>query len=506
MATAVLRRTICAVVLCAAAGCTVGETGAPEQPGRVTTGAQDAAAAELLASARRALEAGEAAEALRTANRIMELHSRTPAALPARWVGARAAYELGDYGVAIELAESYASRVGGREAEEARALVERARTARARAAETIRVGAILPETGPDYLRQYGELVMQGIQLAFDDAGRGIELVVLDDAGDPLRSAQVLDELESRGVRAVIGPMLTRGLVEAARARDGELVLVSPTASETPSGLRGAYTLNAPDTRGADSIARYAVAAGAQTAAILFPRMIQHEQEAYAFRETFEGAGGHIVEWIGFDSATTTFAAQLERVAQAGPDVMFLPLSPRVVRLLAPQISYYGLDSLVVLGNDAWVDPEVLRLVSPGFLEGVVAAAQQGAALQGPAWTDFVQVYEQRYRRSLDNPFPALGYDAARLVIDALVPGQNDPAEVARRLAAGLEVEGASGTLAVREGTLTRRPFLVRIRNGALEPAPPPSLLLPAQPVGSGTGAASGAASGLPAQRGTGGER
>ena len=62
-----------------------------------------------------------------------------------------------------------------------------------------------------------------------------------------------------------------------------------------------------------------------------------------------------------------------------------------------------------------------------------------------------------HRRSLTNPVPALGYDAASLALLALTSGRADVTDF----------RGATGVLSLHQGTVTRRPFLVRIDGSRL---------------------------------------
>src|SRR5947209_8064785 len=67
-----------------------------------------------------------------------------------------------------------------------------ARDTTAATAGALVVGVIVPRTGPAYMRQYGELVLEGVRLAVQQQGAGgrkVELAVLDDAGDTVRDAE-----------------------------------------------------------------------------------------------------------------------------------------------------------------------------------------------------------------------------------------------------------------------------------------------------------------------------
>lgn len=332
----------------------------------------------------------------------------------------------------------------------------------------VRIGVLLPQTGSPYLTQYADLVLTGVRLATDSvsaAGHPLELVVRDDFGSPQRDAILVRELAASGVIAFIGPLLGEGVAAAARARpDSDLVIISPTASSQPTGAN-VYSLNAGDTRGAEALGEYAMRHGFTRIGVLFPATTEYRQRAQAFVRAVQAAGGRIAVQVPYDSATTTFGAYLERVGAAHVDALFVPASERDIRQLAPQVAYYGLTGVQLLGNAAWVSESVLREVPARVLEGVIAATPLVKESPLVDWGAFVGRYEAQRRQSLDNPFPALGFDAARLLLHAVPAGTARPATLADALAHTADFRGASGILSVLDGRVVRRPFLVRIVAG-----------------------------------------
>ncbi len=342
------------------------------------------------------------------------------------------------------------------------------------------IGVVVAQSGSPALVQYGELVMQGVRLAVDSASpTAPELVVLDDGGDAERDPELVRQLAARGAVAVIGPLLSPGLAGAARARsDTALVLISPTASTIAPGLPNTYSLNVPDEEGVAALARWAASAGVTRVALLYPRMAEFQEKARAFAAALRGARGSIVADVPYESGMTTFQTPLRQVAEAAPEGLAVFAPERDVRQLAPQIAYYGVSGrgLRLLGGENWTGEEILRLVAPRYTNGVVASTPLVRESAAAAWQDFTRLYESTYKRTLDTPFPALGYDAARLVLSALPRGRSvpRPVDVARRLAALRGFRGATGVLAVKRGALVRQPFLVRIEEGRLVPLETPT--------------------------------
>lgn len=507
--------------------------------------ADDYASTDLLVRSQLAYEAANVEEALTLAEHVVSEYPRSTAVEPARWVAARAAFALGRYHRAQELALAYAANQSESsplavEAGELARLAEDALMPPSSAPPVI--GVILPRSGPRALVRYGDWILEGLQLAVDEVerqqGRPIELAVVDDAGGSATQRAVA-ELERRGALAIIGPLLPQQLPVAASARrDPRMVLISPTATRAPEWPE-AYSISRGDSRGAQELGRYAVDVGLRQAAVLHSRDPEHQLKADAFTVEYETLGGVIRAVVPYDSGTTTFGPHMERildaVAPGGPvrvngplldslvayglirdradaDILpadslrslvrlirpVAPLPPEVAELwdgppqepfalfvaapqrdvpkIAPQVAFYGLDSagVQVFGDEAWANAEVRRVVPNRDLEGVIAVShfppERANAAADP---DFVQRYESRYRKSLENSLPALGYDAANLVLQALPNRLLTPDALARRFGFLTGIRGATGELSVRGHEVIRTPFLTVIQGGRLEPAPYP---------------------------------
>ena len=339
----------------------------------------------------------------------------------------------------------------------------------------VRVAVILPRSGPPYLQQYADLLLEGIHIAARRGPGNVELVVLDDQGLAERATELVAAAADSGAVAVIGPLLSAGVEFAAPGRDDALVVLSPTAADVPPLAEGVYTLNAVDLRGPRALAEYARAGGLSNAAVLYPSDAALSRQAWAFARAFQELGGRVATMVPYDSGTTTFGTHIGRVIDSRADVVYLPLSPQDVEVVAPQLAYYGLrDSadVVVMGNESWTDEYVLRLVETQFTDSVIAATASPRGMGETGWDDFVLEYEETHRRALDNPFPALGHDAMMLVLNALDRGANTSARVAERFAATRAFLGATGVISVEDGMITRAPFIHQIVGGRLQLAPP----------------------------------
>ncbi len=342
----------------------------------------------------------------------------------------------------------------------------------------LRLGVILPRSGSPDLAQYGDLVRQGIELAVAEytrnGGPTVELIVLDDAGDTRRAAQQVAQLDSAGAVAILGPLMSQAMDAAvANRRDRHLVILSPTASVPPASADHAYSLNADDTRGAEMLARHAIGRGLTRLAVLHPTTPDAAILSRAFANEARRTDGVVVLDLPFDPGTTTFAGPMNRLLSSRTQAVYVPATERDIRQLAPQFAYYGLTGIQILGSDAWASDQVLRMVQPNLIEGVVVAIPLQRDDPNTAWSEFVALYERTHRRTLDNPYPALGYDAASVVLSALAAGHTRRRDLADAVDGTSRFRGATGILSFRDGRVSREPFLVRIQSGRLAPVSGP---------------------------------
>lgn len=323
----------------------------------------------------------------------------------------------------------------------------------------LRIGVVTSSTGSPVLQRYAELVLEGARLGADEqstAQRSVSLEIRDDGGTAAGAARAVRELEQAGIRVVIGPLVEDALAAAASARGSDnTVLISPTAVAGPAGARNVYALNIVDTRGAAALGEYA--RRYRRAGVLHARTPEGTRQARAFVDAYAGGGGRVRE-EAFDPGATNVSAQLTRLRDAGVEVVFFPAADRELQVVLPQIEYFGLADVQLMGTEVWLS-EAAHGIPERILDGAIVATSLWRESDDVAWLDFVAIYENAHRRSLDNPIPALGYDAALLAVRALTNGN----------ASVRDLRGATGLITVQADGVTRKPFLVRIVDGRLVP-------------------------------------
>lgn len=330
-----------------------------------------------------------------------------------------------------------------------------------------RIGAILPTSGSPRLRQFATGIQEGISVAFQMFGvpqgnrLAPELVVQDSGGDIIGARIAFTAIEASQVLGVIGPLQDGALSEVADRVQGGLAIISPTSPVVPDGSTGVYSLSSADPGGVRALARYAISSELYTAVVVFPESTDGRYEARAFSEAFQSEGGLILGEISYPTGATFFEEQLRQTEALRPDVLVLPIPPRDVELMAPQVTFFGLDSLEirVLGTSGWTDEAMLARVDTRHTNGVVTASPQPPEREWEGYRRFVEAYETLFQRTLPNLRPALGYDAAALLLEAIRRGASTPRGLLDTLKAMPGFSGATGRLFVDEGRVVRDHFV-----------------------------------------------
>jgi ABC-type branched-subunit amino acid transport system substrate-binding protein len=412
-----------------------------------------------------------------TARTLGALTEALPANSPLRGLMATewavALYLRGDGDEAVEWAQvALRTELGDRERERAQSVVD-GRLEEVLGRPVI-LGVVLPRSGvsPSAL-QYADWIYEGIQVAVAEfqplLRRPVQLELVDDRGTPLGGRTAIRSLDGYGAMGAIGFMGQEVLEEATATRQGGFPLVSPFSFLPPEENPGVYSLSGPDPGEARQLARAAWELDLETVAIVRPGTEEARIDAEAFQEEFQALGGLIPRDIVFDSGATFFQPQFQEVEELLPDGLFLPISPRDIRLLAPQITFYGVDTLgaQILGTSGWTEDVVVMDVDSRHTDGVIAATTRLTQDDSESFRRFEEAYEAFFHKTLRSQVPAFGYDAAAVILKALEAGPRNPQELMAAMEEIRGFSGATGVLSVEGGRISRTPLMVRIQDHEL---------------------------------------
>jgi branched-chain amino acid transport system substrate-binding protein len=318
----------------------------------------------------------------------------------------------------------------------------------------IKIGNINPITGE--AASYGVSTKNGAALAIKEAndaggvlGKKIKLIYADDKGDPAEGAVAYTKLiQQDKVIAILGTTTSRSaLAGAPICQDAKIPMITPTATNEKVTAVGDYIFRGCfiDSFQGTVAAKYvATDLKAKTAGIIFDVGNDYSRGLEdTFKTTFEAAGGKVVVAEGHPTGAVDFKAQLTKIVQAKPDVLYIPDFYNDVGLIAKQARELGYTGPFV-GGDGWDSPELAK-IGGDAIEGGIFTNHYSKDDTRPVVQNFVAKYKAAYGTDPD-AFAVLAYDSGKILIDAIKrAGSTDGAKIRDALAA-TKLDAVTGTI------------------------------------------------------------
>ena len=298
-------------------------------------------------------------------------------------------------------------------------------------AQTIKIGHEVALTGPN--ATWGEAEARAVKMAAEKVnaqggvlGRKLEIIAYDNRADRLEAVNVAKRLvEQDKVVAIIGPAQS-GVANAIReVNNSAKVPVIATTATNPKvtvnddGSVVPYTFRVCfiDPFQGTVAAQFAYRdLKAKTAAILYDVGDEYSQWlGKYFTDAFQKDGGKITTSEAFRSGELDFRAQLGKIKQSNPDVLYIPTMQKEAALSAKQARDLGIKA-TFMGGDGWGSPDLFDLAGRA-IEGSYFV--NITALEDPAIQDFIKEYRAKYKEDPVLPNPVLAYDAVLWLADAM---------------------------------------------------------------------------------------
>ncbi len=333
------------------------------------------------------------------------------------------------------------------------------------------VALLLPFTGS--YAQYAQAVLKGVQLALHpssgepDIALGLE--IFDTGGEYSDLMRTIEEIvDDPDMLAIIGPLSSSLTVTVSiKLRGKDLTLISPTASER--GLhelsKNIFSLNFVDQSLAVRIAEFAVLdLGLREFAAIFPMDDYGHRMAGAFIDKVEELGGTVLIAQGYPVSATTFDVELKRVRYYSPEAIFIPAHSEEIPMIAPQIPFYGMEDVQLLGTDGWNNRRAARLGGK-YVEGAFFTDTFFEESTKIGYNEFSYRYEQVYKEEASR-VAGLGYDAMNLIAWGLKMGAGGKRSRSIDFSDLENFRGATAVYSMGEGGYFRKePLLLTISGG-----------------------------------------
>ena len=367
------------------------------------------------------------------------------------------------------------------------------------------IAAVLPISGK--LAPFASEVLSGIQLAVEAnreraGSASVGLIVKDFESDyPSFLDDFSELLNTDRPLAVIGPLLSKNLpVMAELAERTHIPLITPAATLSNVRRLGNYVFSTALTYElqAKRIAAYAIKEqGFRRFCILHPDTTYGRELARLFAQEVRQHEGEVIAIESYKEGEADVSAQLNRMKAEdlkryglsvpvdqtkltgkltkldkkvfytpGFDAIFIPGRAADAGLITAQLNFYDM-KVPFLGANGWNSTDFAR-TDDSSIDGAVFVDGFFVDSPTPTVQDFVSRYKKRFQT---NPtlFAMQGYDAAKLVLDAVRKGAASGEAVHDQLLTQPDLSSLAGPAAFGpDGTLNRPLFLIQIKRGRFQ--------------------------------------
>jgi len=298
------------------------------------------------------------------------------------------------------------------------------------AADKVLIGHVGSMTGGE--ATFGSSTDNGIRLAIEEQnkrggvkGRSLALITLDDGGKPEEAAVAATRLinEDR-VAVLLGEVASsRSLAMAPIADSNQVPMITPASTNARVTKDGEKTrpyvfrVCFIDPFQGTAMAKFA--SGQKLKAVAILRDVGNDYSvglADSFSQEYLKLGGKIVADESYKAGDEDFKAQLTSMRTKKPEAIYVPGYYTDVALIARQARELGIKA-PLMGGDGW-DSSKLYEIAQGALDGSYFTNHYTDEDPSPVIQDFVKKYKAIYG-GVPDAMAVLGYDAARVAIDAM---------------------------------------------------------------------------------------
>jgi len=295
------------------------------------------------------------------------------------------------------------------------------------AQETVKIGLILPMTGP--FASTGRQIDAAVKLYLAQngstvAGKKVEVILKDDAGVADTTRRIAQELVVNDKVAVLAgfgltPLAMATAPIATQSKTPMVVMAAATSSITeasPYIVRTSFTLPQVTV----GIAEWAAKNKIRKAVTLVTDYGPGIDAEKTFKDRFTLNGGQVVAELRVPLRSPDFAPFLQRVRDSGAEAVFTFVPSGVGSALMKQFAERGLDKagIKLIATGDVTDDDILNEMGDVAL-GVVTSHHYSAAHKSAANQKFVQAFGAANKGMRPNFMAVGGYDGMRVIAKAI---------------------------------------------------------------------------------------
>lgn len=307
---------------------------------------------------------------------------------------------------------------------------------------------------------FGQSTSNGIRLAIKEAnakggvlGRPVALKEYDTRGDAGEAKLAVERLvKSDKVTAVLGEVASKlSLAGGPVCQEAGVPMITPSSTNPKVTEIGDYVFRVCfiDPFQGFAGAKFArETLKAEKAAVLVD-----QAQAYAvglaeqFELNFKAKGGEIVTTQNYTGGAQDFTSQLTSIRAAKPDVIYIPGYYTDVGNIAIQARRLGITK-PMLGGDGW-DSDQLAKIAGDAIEGSYYTNHYAPDQPDAKVQDFIKAYRAEFGGATPDGLAALGYDAAKILFEAMERAKTTDGKALRdAIAATKNFGGVTGNITI----------------------------------------------------------
>jgi len=309
------------------------------------------------------------------------------------------------------------------------ALMASIATVAALAEETIKVGIVLPLTGPQ--AKSGEIEKQSFDMALEEIneaggikGKRLEFLIRDDTGEPKVGRSVVEKLITMNKVILVGGGHSNSVTYAVSdvAQQNRVPFLVNTASAdkiTEQGWNYIFRLNQPASEHASGIESFMdEVVKPKSAVILHEKSSAGTRGAKFFKKSCDKLDIKVLLTEAYKSDATDLKPVLVKVKQVNPDIVFLISTVKDGSLIMRQSRELKLSPKLFIGGAAGFTLPDFAQDAGTASKKVVSPTLWHQLLPLPGAMDYFNKFKARYNKKT-NYHGAEAYAAAQVIADAL---------------------------------------------------------------------------------------
>jgi branched-chain amino acid transport system substrate-binding protein len=360
------------------------------------------------------------------------------------------------------------------------------------------LGVLIPQSGQ--LAFFGDHVLKGIQLAvheynLQEPDNRAEVLIKDTEGSPEKAVAALDELASQGIVAAIGPLLTKETEAIVPELEKlKIPVITPAASGEGIGTLSPWLFRDALTNSSQAAAavQFALGQNLKKFVILYPDDAYGKDLARLFTKDLEQKA-EILATVSYPPDVKDFGLYIRRImeidlrSQKVPipdddaerkklfegyspsfDAMYLPGYAERVGLLLPQLAFYNITHVALIGSNNWHSPDLIERAQR-YADGAVFVDGFFPESEDPAIKPIWDAYRSAYNEEPDI-LAAQAYDAAAMVLSLIKDHKDTPLAIRDGLLMLKDYHGLSGDITFPgTGEAQKKLFLITVQDGKFLP-------------------------------------